>query len=488
MVTTIKITCDGVFIQSNSYLTPTTSRNAVAHHRMHANNIAQHLPTSSTLQATSTTATSFAICSDDPSNSDTSSNECERTLRQSFRHTNSTKVALISATISSCNNKNNSTAFNSYSSNTSSSSSHSSCNSHTSHTSHLHATQRQRRQRRSNSSSPRESFKFITPAAAMSISQGKAVESRRRYYYSGSGAIVGGNSNIYWCKQALFGSGHGKSSIGSCKHPISTQPNRRAHTAARVMLSRSASSITPHKEFRKASPSTTVATVTGVGKMVAVRRESTEQQSDGDNSGNQKSNKNGNGDILLAVAACEKAHTDFCYSANKQPINSNNNEDADVNGDDGGDTPVKVVAGQGDNNNKINQKNKVASRRLCTTKVNSPSSSISACNSSHNLNVSTKRVSPDGSVSSDDTTRLFNFLRAARKIYQSTANNDLVDGSQNSADKVDKNAQQQQPEPTKRCSSSLEAINNRLEIADCNKSSAHALGQITVSLNDDWFG
>nr|XP_036233376.1 uncharacterized protein DDB_G0283357 isoform X2 [Bactrocera oleae] len=484
MVTTIKITCDGVFIQSNSYLTPTASDNPVAHHRTHTNNIAHHLPTSQTSPSTTTTATSFAICSDDPSNSDTSSNECEHTLRQSFRHTSSPKVALISATISSCNNINNNTTFNSYSSNTSSSSSHSSCNSN--------ATQRQRRQRRSNSASPRDSFKFITPTAVTSIPHSKAVDCRRRYYYSGTG-----NSNIYWCKQALIGSNRGKGSAGSCEHTNSAQ-KRRAHTAEHATLTRSASNITPHKEFRNASPSTTAATTAGVAKVVAVRRESNDQQSDGDKSGNQKSNINSNGDTALAFAACEKAHTNFYYSANKPPINNNYNEDTDVNGNGGGDTPVKAVERQSDNKKKFNQKNKSANCSVFTTKVSSSPSSMSDCNTSLNSNanskpsalvkcVSTKRVSPNGSVSSADTTRLFNFLRAARKFYRSAANSDLVDGCQITADIVDGGcAQQQQSEPFRR-RSSLAAINDRLEIAEYNKTSADAFSQITVSLNDDWF-
>ncbi|XP_017493657.1 PREDICTED: putative protein TPRXL [Rhagoletis zephyria] len=164
MVTTIKITCDGVFIQSNSYLTPTESSNNVAHRSTYVANGTQHSPKSATSLATSTTtATSFAICSDDPSNSDGSANEFEHSLRQRLRHLNSPKVALISATISSCSNINNNDSnhnsrdtngkahatFNSFSSTTSpSSSSHSSFNSHASN-----ASQRQRR-RRSNSSSP----------------------------------------------------------------------------------------------------------------------------------------------------------------------------------------------------------------------------------------------------------------------------------------------------------------------------------------------
>ncbi|XP_039950787.1 serine-rich adhesin for platelets [Bactrocera tryoni] len=493
MVTTIKITCDGVFIQSNSYLTPTASGNAVAHHRTHTNNIAQHLPTSPTSLPTTTTATSFAICSDDQSNSDTSSNECEHRLRQSFRQTNSPKVALISATISSCNNIHNNTAFNSYSSNTSSSSSHSSSNSQNSN-----ATQRQRRQRRSNSTSPRDSFKYITPETVKSIPHGKAIDSRRRYYYSGTGASVAGssNSNIYWCKQALIGSS-GKGSVGSYEHANSAQ-KRRAHTAEHVTLTRSASSITPHKEFRNAPPSTTAATAAGVAKVVAVRRESNEQPSDGDKNDNQKSNKNSNRDTSLAVAVCEKAHTDLYYSANKPPVNNSNNEDTHVNGDGGDDTPVKAVARQSDNNRKINQKNKSANCSVYTAKVSSSSSSMPDCTTSRNSNanskpkahvkcVSTKRVSPNGSVSSADTTRLFNFLRAARKFYRSAANGDLVDGSQNSADIVDGGcAQQQQSEPLKR-RSSLAAINDRLEFADYNKSSADALSQITGPLSDDWF-
>ncbi|XP_011185578.2 mucin-5AC [Zeugodacus cucurbitae] len=490
MVTTIKITCDGVFIQSNSYLTPTASGNAAAHHRTHADNIAQHLHTSAT-----TTATSFAICSDDPSNSDASSNECERALRQSFRQTNSPKIALISATIRSCNNKNSDTVFKSYSSNTSSSSSNSSCHSHTSN-----ASLRQRRQRRNNSTSPRDSFKFITPAAVTLSPHGKAVDSRRRYYYSGTGASAGGNSNVYWCKQALAGSGRGKAGFGSCEQTNSAQ-KRHAHTAEHATLTRSASSITPHKEFRNASPSTTAATTAGIAKVVAVRRESNEQQSN-DNRGHQKSNKNYNGDTSVAVASSEKAHTDISYNAKKPPVNNDNNEDTAINGDSGGDdTPVKAATRQSDSNNKISQKNKIANCGEYSTKVSTPPSSMSDCNTTQNSNinfqpsalvkcVSTKRVSPNGSVSSADTTRLFHFIRVARKFYRSAANGvngDVVDSCQNSADKVDSgSALQQQSEATKR-RSSLAAINDRLEITDYNKLSADVLSQITVSSNDDWF-
>ncbi|XP_053960245.1 uncharacterized protein LOC128864550 isoform X1 [Anastrepha ludens] len=503
MVTTIKITCDGVFIQSNSYLTPSVSGNNVVH-REHTTNSVQHSPSSATsLTTPTTTSTSFAICSDDPSNSDASSNDFENSLRQRLRHLNSPKVALISATITSCSNNNSkigksNATFNSFSS-TTSTSSQSSSNSHSST-----ASQRQRR-RRGNSSSPRHSLKFVTASTNSHVPHGKAVDTRRRYYYSGSGGD-GGNSNIYWCKQAITGSGRSSKhsdSVGGCEHN-NVALKRRALPVERVPLTRSTSSVTTHAEFRNATVSTTAA---AVAKVVGVRRESSEQKLDAaSNNNNNKVFGNSNGDTPTAAVACNghsssSAHEDFYYCDDKPACSNNKNQNGAFNG---GGSAVKAAIKNSNNQSKHNNKSGDCIVSPTPAKV-SGSNATSNCNSQYNTNAkansnppcsnvkSVSKLAP-ASASSADTTRLFNFLRAARKFYRSAANGNssAVGNSQNSnlltfADKVDGIVSQQpSSEPTKR-RSSLAAINDRLTIAEYDKSSAGALSQITVTLSDDWF-
>ncbi|XP_067647319.1 uncharacterized protein Csk isoform X2 [Eurosta solidaginis] len=539
MVTTIKITCDGVFIQTNSYLTPSLSADNVTLHTP-ATNALHHTPNSATSLTSTSTSTSFAICNEahERNNSDENTKEFEHTLRQRLKDLNSPKIALISATISSCN-KNNfdnrhtsnrivNAAFNSSSpsSTASSSSTQSSFNSHTSNATHHKC------RRRSNSASPRtDSLEFITPAAISLVPNGKSdIDTRRRYYYNGCGA--GGSSNIYWCKEAIIGCSRRKDNNGGVGERADKGNNnalkRHTHTAesaakAGAALTRSTSNVTTQKEFRNATATTTAGKTAGIAKVVAVRREkNNKKQQINDNNG--KSNKNINSVAKVAAASAynsrghgsESAHANLYYCDDKlSDENSKNQSKPNTVGGSGGGSRriVKVAAGNNNNTNKklavgsnasfSSQLEQTASSQLCANcKVNTPHTN---CNLHHNSNSSlnSKSVSKTGAassssagVSSADTTRLFNLLRAARKFYRSAANVSdngvvVVGGSGIGAgvDCVD-SSQQHEQSPKFEYSkqrTSLTSSHDRLPVAEYNeKSAANKLSQINVTLNDKY--
>ncbi|XP_061393694.1 serine-rich adhesin for platelets [Musca vetustissima] len=236
MVTTIRITCDGVFIQSNSFLTSTVSSPSTAAASSSSSNLLTTSSTTTTPSSLEDTTTSSAF----PSTTTNSSSD-SRTITPEQEEEEQENSFNSTSSSSSSSSPNSLTLTTNGSAKDRSESSNFNYNEvRTAEVSQL----REKDNQRSSSNSPTGSIVSTLNSRNLSGSPSNRSskrprtpknDNRRRYYF--------GSNKVYWCKQSLLNGGIPASPI-SLHNVGLRRGGNESKLSSRVNLTRSASSVT----------------------------------------------------------------------------------------------------------------------------------------------------------------------------------------------------------------------------------------------------